>query len=238
MKTINENSMKFELTKFNLNVPDKELIEDIITVAKKIERDTLTTSEYEQYGQFHPSTIQKRFGSWFKALELAKLKPSRSKLNIPVLELFNNIEEVWIQLGRQPRQKEMKAPLSKFTYRPYESRFGTWMSALKKFVEYINEENDELAINENISNTLLEENDIGNIIHKTKRNISERLRFRILMRDGFTCRSCGKSPQNERGVELHVDHIKPWSMGGETIEENLETKCQRCNLGKGNAFEV
>ncbi|MDE2391146.1 MAG: HNH endonuclease, partial [Rhodospirillales bacterium] len=50
------------------------------------------------------------------------------------------------------------------------------------------------------------------------------------------CQSCGASPQKERGVELHVDHVLPWSRGGETLEENLRTKCQQCNLGKGNAF--
>jgi 5-methylcytosine-specific restriction endonuclease McrA len=74
--------------------------------------------------------------------------------------------------------------------------------------------------------------------HKTKREISERLRFRILMRDGFSCKSCGRSPVKELGVELHVDHIIPWSKGGETVPDNLETKCEKCNLGKGNAFNV
>ena len=35
-------------------------------------------------------------------------------------------------------------------------------------------------------------------------------------------------------VELHVDHIKPWSKGGETVLENLQTLCATCNLGKSN----
>ena len=74
--------------------------------------------------------------------------------------------------------------------------------------------------------------------HKTKREISDRLRFRILMRDGFTCKKCGRSPMKEMGVELHIDHILPWSKGGETVQENLETKCKKCNLGKGNAFNA
>jgi len=73
--------------------------------------------------------------------------------------------------------------------------------------------------------------------HKTKREISDRLRFRILMRDGFSCQACGRAPMNERGVELHVDHLIPWSMGGETVDENLQTKCSKCNLGKSNAFD-
>ena len=71
---------------------------------------------------------------------------------------------------------------------------------------------------------------------RTSRDVSERMRFRILLRDGFECQSCGASPLKNRGVELHVDHILPWSKGGETEDENLETKCTRCNLGKGDAF--
>ena len=73
-------------------------------------------------------------------------------------------------------------------------------------------------------------------ILRTKREISERLRFSILLRDGFRCQACGRSPLNSPGVELHVDHVIPWSQGGETITDNLQTKCKECNLGKGNAF--
>jgi 5-methylcytosine-specific restriction endonuclease McrA len=36
-------------------------------------------------------------------------------------------------------------------------------------------------------------------------------------------------------VQLHVDHIKPWSLGGETVAENLQTLCDQCNAGKSNA---
>ena len=61
---------------------------------------------------------------------------------------------------------------------------------------------------------------------------------RILVRDGFRCQSCGVSPLTKPGTELHVDHVIPWSKGGETVDENLGTKCLQCNLGKGNAFDV
>ena len=61
-------------------------------------------------------------------------------------------------------------------------------------------------------------------------------RFRILLRDGFQCQSCGASPLRTPGTELHVDHILPWSSGGETVDSNLQSKCSRCNLGKNNAL--
>ncbi|HHU54525.1 MAG TPA: HNH endonuclease [Mollicutes bacterium] len=32
----------------------------------------------------------------------------------------------------------------------------------------------------------------------------------------------------------YKDHIKPVSKGGKTQEGNLQTLCERCNLGKSN----
>jgi len=42
--------MKFELDTFNRNVPDEDLIQDVQNVAHKIGRNTVTISEYEQFG--------------------------------------------------------------------------------------------------------------------------------------------------------------------------------------------
>jgi hypothetical protein len=230
--------MEFKLKTYHRNTPSEVLLADVQSVAAELKKNTLTMPEYEIYGKYHPHTLQKRFGSWYKVLVLAKLD-AKIKKYIPEEELYKNIEEVWISLGRQPKYSEMKAPLSKYSTNPYENHFGTWGQALEQFVNYINSDN----FNEN-ENLLAESEQPQNdstrkeITHKTKRDISDRLRFRILMRDGFTCRKCGKSPMKTLGIELHIDHIIPWSKGGETIPENLETKCQQCNLGKGNAFDV
>jgi hypothetical protein len=35
----------------------------------------------------------------------------------------------------------------------------------------------------------------------------------MLRRDGFKCKACGRSPANEPGCELQVDHIVAWSSG-------------------------
>lgn len=66
------------------------------------------------------------------------------------------------------------------------------------------------------------------------RNPSTRLRFEILARDKFTCRFCGASPTKDPTVTLHIDHIVPWSKGGETSLDNLQTLCSKCNLGKSD----
>ena len=60
-----------------------------------------------------------------------------------------------------------------------------------------------------------------------------RMRFSILARDGFRCRYCGRSSQ-EDGVKLVVDQIIPSSKGGTSDPSNLITYCADCNLGKGD----
>lgn len=223
--------MKFELEPYHRNTPLETLLNDVRRVALEINKDTVSTSEYNQKGQFHSSTLINRVGSWNKVLENAKLSKGMI-FNASREELFKNIEKVWMTLGRQPRRNEMKRPLSDYSITPYITTFGNWRKALELFIEYVNQDNDEF---ENISNSQPDNNQ-AEIKRRSKRDISHRLRFRILVRDGFTCKKCGRSPLKTPGIELHVDHIVPWSKGGETLPDNLETKCIECNLGKGNAF--
>lgn len=72
--------------------------------------------------------------------------------------------------------------------------------------------------------------------HKTKRDISIKLRFDVLKRDNFKCCYCGASPAKDPSIILHVDHIIPWAKGGETIMDNLQTSCSTCNLGKRDSI--
>ena len=67
------------------------------------------------------------------------------------------------------------------------------------------------------------------------RAISDKLRYQVLKRDNFKCCTCGASPAKEPSVELHIDHIIPWSKGGETTLENLQTLCSKCNIGKSDS---
>ena len=79
-----------------------------------------------------------------------------------------------------------------------------------------------------------EKKTINEYVHTTKRDIPVSLRYKIMKRDNFKCCICGSSPAKDPSVELHVDHIMPWSKGGETVESNLQTLCSKCNLGKSN----
>lgn len=65
--------------------------------------------------------------------------------------------------------------------------------------------------------------------------MTNRKRFRILSRDGFACRYCGrKAPE----VVLQVDHILARANGGSDDDTNLITSCVECNLGKMTAEMV
>ncbi len=71
---------------------------------------------------------------------------------------------------------------------------------------------------------------------KDTRIIPRILRFKILYRDKFKCVLCGRGATN--GISLHIDHIIPHSLAGKTIESNLQTLCEDCNLGKKNRVIV
>lgn len=59
--------------------------------------------------------------------------------------------------------------------------------------------------------------------------VSNKLRFEVFKRDGFTCQYCGrKTPE----VILEVDHIVPLKENGQDHIQNLVTSCFECNRGK------
>ena len=70
---------------------------------------------------------------------------------------------------------------------------------------------------------------------RARSQMTDKLRYQILKRDGFRCKLCGRSAED--GVKLHVDHIIPVSKGGETVPSNLRTLCETCNWGKGDEIE-
>jgi hypothetical protein len=53
------------------------------------------------------------------------------------------------------------------------------------------------------------------------------MRDAVLARDGGACLNCGSWD------ELQMDHIHPWSQGGRTTLDNLQTLCGPCNRTKG-----
>ncbi len=64
--------------------------------------------------------------------------------------------------------------------------------------------------------------------HSSRGPAWERLRKKVLQRDGYICVYCGQ-PATE------VDHLIPKSLPGSPgdVEDNLVSSCKPCNLAKG-----
>ncbi|MGA2625168.1 MAG: HNH endonuclease [Bacteroidota bacterium] len=216
--------MKFEIEEYHRNTSDDELIADLKRVALQLSKRSVTIDEYNEHGRFHSTTLTRRFGNWIKSLHKAGLEKTRN-INVTDEEYFRNLESVWEKLGRQPKYSDMAKPLSEFVAGAYEDRFGTWRKALQAFVNFVNQADDSPLVPKRSDKATK---------HRTSRNINWRLRHLVMKRDNFKCRHCGRSPANDVSIQLEVDHIVPYSKGGETIFENLQTLCRTCNGGKSN----
>ncbi len=225
-------------TSKNFYISNDDYIFDLKRVASILNKNTIIISEYKNLGKYSAGRLSARFGSWDSALKAASLEPTDYHQKVTKIDLFQDIENTWIYLGRQPKTSDIKSKISKYGMTTYARHFGSWRNALEAFVEYINSE--DAIINCTSSNNTKEQiyehtdTDDFPLYHKTKREINLRMRFCVLERDNFKCCACGASPAKDPAVKLHVDHIIPWSKGGETVINNLQTLCSKCNLGKSN----
>lgn len=204
-------------------VSDSDIIADLKRVAALSANGTVSQPFYRTNGTFDERNISRRFGSWNRALETAGLAIS-NEVNISDERLFENLLNLWQNYGRQPRRRELADAPSTISQSPYMRRFGSWQAALEAFVEFANSSEKQI----DASGAPLVP------LRQTGRDPSLRLRYHVLKRDRFACQSCGASPAITPGVTLHIDHVIPWSKGGETVLENLKTLCENCNLGKSN----
>jgi 5-methylcytosine-specific restriction endonuclease McrA len=182
------------------------------------------------------STITKRFGKWEKLLSEVGVAPVPLGRRYTEEDCYENILTLWMHYGRQPHFGELRQPPSTVGPKAYILRWGGWRAALSAFVKQVNEPNKDPVE----SNLIVPSRDnINEQVPDTPapRTIPLALRYKILCRDKFRCVACGASPAKDLNVELHVDHIHPWSRGGQNIEENLRTLCFKCNLGKGDKME-
>lgn len=220
--------MRLEYSETPTYISNDDLIADMKNVANFLSVQVLTAADYDEHGKYHSRTISKRFGTWNKALEIAGLQIANKFYSEN--ELFENLALVWMRLGKQPSKRDLALVGSPISYKAYERRFGKWSLAVKAFVEYFN----NLQDNQSSPQEVLQPN---KPVHQSSRDINLRTRYLVLRRDNYSCCICGASPAKDPSVELHVDHITPWSKGGSTELNNLQTLCRDCNLGKGNLSE-
>jgi len=214
-----------------IGVAPDAILADIQRVAKELNVSTLTKRQYEKGGRYSVTAVCHSFGTWRNAVQTAGLEPG-SNYNIPNEELFANMEHVWRRVGRQPTTSDMTAGGSKYPWNTYVNRFGGFRKALEAFVAWIKSRSS--TINEPGQPPSSEIAIAPPVELQTPRTVNWRLRFLTFRRDAYRCRACGRSPANDPSVELEVDHIEPWVKGGETLLENLQTLCAKCNSGKSD----
>jgi hypothetical protein len=219
------------------NLEKDDCLADLRRVASQLGKPTVTVREYEQLGRFSEGPFLRVFGGWSAALQQAGLVVSaKYHERCSDDELFQNLESVWRVLGRQPKRSDLRPPTSMVGATPYCRRFGSWRQALEAFVDFANHATDNP---EDQPSDEAEAQSSESVLPaaqapKAPRSPSWRLRFLVMRRDGFKCRLCGVSPATSAGVVLEIDHVLPWTKGGETLFENLQTLCQVCNGGKSD----
>ncbi|MBQ9162350.1 MAG: HNH endonuclease [Clostridia bacterium] len=234
-KVLELSSLETQGHNFKKNITEADVIAELHRIADILGKDSITVVDFENHSKMCSlHALHSRFGTWGEILKLAGMESKNLKKTDE--ELYEEIERLWILLGRQPTYTDMRKGISKYSPRTFENHFGSWRGALESFVKYINNENDEPTVVKEVVTTTLDVTTNKEVTqeHTTTRNINLRLRFLVMKRDNFKCCMCGASPAKDPSVELHIDHILPWSKGGETTIDNLQTLCLKCNLGKSN----
>ncbi len=67
------------------------------------------------------------------------------------------------------------------------------------------------------------------VVRKSQRNIEQGVSWAVFKRDEYRCRYCAAD-----NVPLTVDHIVLWENMGQTMEDNLNSACRKCNKTRGN----
>lgn len=224
----------------NRKLSKEQIIKELQRVAKILNKNSFTANEFEQHSEMSRTSkgFYREFGSFKKAMEAADLIPPIESKRYDDTERFENLLNVWTHYGRQPSYSEMKTYPSIVGPKAYVTRWGSWTKALVAFVEIVNKDIQEQDIAEKDDNKVRVKADSKRktIKEEDRREIKLGLRYKILSRDNFKCIKCGDSPATNPQCKLHVDHIIPFSKGGKTRIDNLQTTCSDCNLGKGNRF--
>jgi HNH endonuclease/Homing endonuclease associated repeat len=227
-------STEFHIRLNRRDISIDEVIEDLQRVASALGSRSVTKVQYDERGIFGATTILRKLGTWNKALEKSGLEVV-NRQDITKDELFEQIANVWTRLGRQPLGREVKdkALGSLFSLATYEKRFGSWNKALLAFSEYIQSGKDGSEL---LLQFQTDAETSKTVRRRTPRDINWRLRARVLIKHSCICQMCGDSPAKNPDTILHVDHILAWANGGETVEENLQTLCAVCNIGKSDVL--
>lgn len=124
--------MQFELKRLP-DYSDEALIKEILRVAGLIHNTTISRTEFRKHSRVHPSTIEKRFGTWEKAMGVAGLSDRFDSSNkaISKEEIIVELQKISSQLGVKSFSREQFNANALFKDSVIRRVFGTWRKAME-----------------------------------------------------------------------------------------------------------
>ncbi len=227
----------FDMKAKKVRKTDSQLLESLHKFAQQNDMNSFSTIDYNNWENkiIGAEVISERFGSWKKALLLIGIESARER-KYSDRELMDNLETVWRKVGYPPGRRILSKHGECISERPYKDRWGSLKKTCELLAQYKKGaiQWDAIASRSSMNPAISSDNNNK----QARKSLSLDLRFRVLKRDNFKCTKCGNSPSNSHDIELHVDHIKPLSRGGRDNIENLQTLCNKCNLGKSNRHTI
>lgn len=238
---------KFQRTRID-KIPREKIVGELEKVAVIFKYVEFGKRDFNRLGNISATTVENEFGTWRKGLEVLRehlrkknldLSPRNAPYNQTYSdeELFTEMDRIWTQLKHRPSRNEWELFSPKISYGTYRHRFKGWQNACLKFIEYKMGANmlvdNEFEVNIKDSHrSKVKNNDKAKPVFT--RTVPLNIRLKVLDRDAYRCTICGRSPATDIGVRLHIDHKIPFSKGGTSTIDNLQTLCQDCNLGKSD----
>ncbi len=240
--------MDFKFQRRRLNeMPELKILEELEKAAKHFNYIEFGRRDFDKIANISSSTVRKHFdGSWTKGLKALKKclqqkgldlfsRPFAPNRILSDKKLFDEMERIWNKVGQRPSRTEWEMSEPKISYNTYKKRFGGWTNACMKFIE--NKMGTIILVDSEINLNVeqpskIKNNGKGKIVSSRMVPLSTRLK--VLDRDAYKCVFCGRSPATDIGVQLHIDHKIPFSKGGGSVIDNLQTLCKDCNLGKSD----
>ena len=69
-----------------------------------------------------------------------------------------------------------------------------------------------------------------------RRTISKELKEELCKKQNWKCMVCGED-LDKNGSKIHIDHIIPWSLVGDELENNYQALCETCNESKSASID-
>lgn len=228
---------RYSLDRQHVNrLPKDDVLAELRRVAAKMGNRRFSRREFDRHTKrCKGSAVLKNFGTWDEALratglELALHRTQRTQ--ITNAQLLDELGRVWRMLEHKPSKGEWDSVDTKYSYTTCKQRFGGWLNACVAFVEGAPTAGTSVNGPDKVPPQTDQAQEIS--VPTNLRYVPLKLRLNVLQRDRFCCVMDGRNLSLEPGVQLHVDHVIPFSRGGRTTLDNLQTLCRDRNLGKGS----